>query len=79
MKQVSILLITFYQKALSPDTGFLPKIFGKSKPTCIYYPTCSEYTKQAIVKYGFFKGWGMGISRIRRCTPFHEPKVDLVP
>ena len=79
MKRLSILLITFYQKALSPDTGFLPKIFGKAKPACIYYPTCSEYTKIAIVKYGFLKGWAMGLKRIRRCTPFHEPGVDLVP
>ena len=79
MKQASVLLITFYQKVLSRDTGLLPYIFGKQKPTCIYYPTCSEYTKIAIVKYGFFKGWAMGISRIRRCTPFHEPRVDLVP
>lgn len=79
MKQLALLLIAFYQKVLSPDTGFLPRIFGKNRPTCIYYPSCSEYTKIAIVKYGFFKGSMLGLSRIRRCTPFHEPGVDLVP
>lgn len=79
MKQLAILIIAFYQKVLSPDTGFLPRIFGKSRPTCIYYPSCSEYAKIAIVKYGFFKGSLMALARIRRCTPFHEPGVDLVP
>jgi putative membrane protein insertion efficiency factor len=79
MKQLLVLLIVFYQKALSPDTGFLPRIFGKSKPTCIYYPTCSEYAKIAIVKYGVFKGVSMGLARIARCNPLHEPSVDLVP
>ena len=79
MKRLAVLLIVFYQKVLSPDRGFLPKIFGKSRPTCIYYPSCSEYAKLAIVKYGFFKGFLMGLARIRRCTPFNEPGVDLVP
>ena len=79
MKQLSILLLTFYQKALSLDTGLLPRIFGKSRPTCIYYPTCSEYMKIAIVKYGFFKGFAMGIRRVGRCNPANEPGVDLVP
>ena len=79
MKQVSIVLITCYQRLLSPDTGFFPRILGRQRPTCIYYPTCSEYAKQALAKYGFWKGWRLAITRIGRCTPFHEPRVDLVP
>ncbi len=79
MRKILIGILVFYQKYLSPDTGALPRLFGRSKKTCIYYPSCSEYTKQAIEIHGSFKGIRLGVSRIARCTPFHEPKVDLVP
>nr|WP_086939415.1 membrane protein insertion efficiency factor YidD [Thaumasiovibrio occultus] len=35
---------------------------------CNFTPTCSEYTKQCIIKYGAVKGWKLGLARIRRCT-----------
>ena len=79
MKKIIIFLITGYQKVLSPDTGFLPSLFGRNKPTCIYYPTCSEYAKEAINEYGVLKGGRMALARIGRCTPFHSPGVDPVP
>ena len=79
MKQVLIALITFYQKVISLDQGFLPLILGRRKQVCIYHPTCSEYAKQAICKYGVVKGSGMAIRRIGRCNPLHEPGVDLLP
>ncbi len=61
-------LITFYQKAISPS---LPT-------TCRYYPTCSEYTKQAVVKYGPFKGLFKGLLRILRCNPLFPGGYDPV-
>jgi putative membrane protein insertion efficiency factor len=79
MKKVLVLCITFYQKVLSLDSGFLPRIFGASRPTCIYYPRCSEYMKEAVLVHGLIKGVGLGIARVGRCTPLHEPGVDLVP
>ncbi len=79
MKKVLIALIIAYQKVLSPDTGFIPRMVGRSRPTCIYYPTCSAYAKEAIEKYGVFKGSRLAVRRIGRCNPFHEPRVDLVP
>ena len=79
MKKPLIFIITIYQKVLSPDQGFIPLVLGRRKPVCIYYPTCSEYAKQAIDIYGAWKGTGMAIARIGRCNPFHEPGVDLVP
>jgi putative membrane protein insertion efficiency factor len=79
MKKVLIFLITVYQKVLSPDKGFIPFIFRKNKPTCIYYPTCSEYAKEAIEIHGSLKGMRLGIARIARCNPFHAPGVDPVP
>lgn len=65
-KKIGIILINFYQKNISPS-------FGKR---CIYYPTCSEYTKQAVDKYGIIKGSILGIKRILRCNPFSKGGVD---
>lgn len=48
-------------------------------PTCRFYPTCSEYTKEAIEVYGAFKGGYMGVKRILKCHPFHEGGFDPVP
>ena len=48
-------------------------------PSCRFSPTCSEYTRQSIIKYGFFKGAAMGAWRICRCNPFVEGGHDPVP
>lgn len=61
--------IRFYQLAISPT---LP-------PSCRFYPTCSEYTLQAIAKYGALKGLWLGLKRIARCHPFHPGGYDPVP
>jgi len=68
LKNFAIFLISIYQKlsALTPSR-------------CRFYPTCSEYTKQAIVKYGFIKGSWLGIKRIVRCHPLNEGGYDPVP
>jgi hypothetical protein len=69
MRKVGILLIKFYQKKISPIFHF----FGIE---CKYYPSCSEYTKQAIEKYGIFKGLFLGIIRILKCNPFSKGGYD---
>ncbi|MBE5822079.1 MAG: membrane protein insertion efficiency factor YidD [Clostridiales bacterium] len=66
MKKVCIFLINVYKKTLSP-------IIGNS---CRFTPTCSEYTKQAIEKYGVLKGIWLGIKRILRCNPFCKGGYD---
>ncbi len=48
-------------------------------PVCRFYPTCSEYMKQAIIKYGVLKGGFLGIKRILKCHPFHPGGYDPVP
>ena len=76
MRKVVISMISFYQKYISLDTG----VFSiKKGTTCVFYPTCSEYTKQAIVKYGPLVGAKLGYKRVLRCRPGNEPGVDLVP
>ena len=64
-KKLAVFLIKIYQKisALTPSV-------------CRFYPTCSEYTKQAIEKYGFLKGSWLGIKRISRCHPLNPGGYD---
>ena len=69
MKKILIWLIRFYQKCISP-------MFPAK---CRYYPTCSQYTLEAIKQYGAIKGTYLGIKRILKCHPFHEGGYDPVP
>ena len=46
------------------------------RSACVFYPTCSEYTKQAIKKYGAGKGLLLGIRRILRCHPWQKNHID---
>ena len=63
MKRIFIASINYYQKNISPR-------MNSKNIKCKYYPSCSEYTKQAIEKYGALKGSMLGCARIIRCNPF---------
>lgn len=65
MSKICILAIEFYQRYLSFDTGALQ--FLAPGGACKYSPTCSEYTKQAIIKHGTLKGSWLGMRRIASC------------
>lgn len=68
MKKYVLRLINFYQKYISP-----------LEPTaCRFYPTCSEYSKQSIEKYGIFKGLILGLIRILKCNPLFKGGIDQV-
>ena len=67
MKFLVLDLLSVYKAVISP---FLP-------PACRFEPTCSDYARQAVEKYGAVKGTWMGVKRIFRCQPFckggHDP------
>lgn len=73
MRKFAVLLISLYQKTISLDTGV---IAVRKNTICVFYPTCSEYTKEAIVRYGVFKGAFLGIKRIMRCHPWQKNHID---
>lgn len=69
MKRLIIYLIKLYKKFISP-------MFKAMGIECKYYPTCSEYTKLAIEKYGCIKGIFLGIKRIIKCNPLSKGGYD---
>lgn len=77
MKKAIIFLIRFYQKTLSRDTGWLSYIY--SERICCFHPTCSQYTLEAVERFGVLQGLWLGLKRIVRCHPWNEGGVDLVP
>lgn len=66
---VMLSLIKFYQRCISP----------LKTPSCRYVPTCSQYTAEAIRKYGPLKGLWLGIKRLLRCHPWGGSGYDPVP
>ena len=69
MKTLLIKIIDIYKKQISPW-------FEQRGVHCKYEPTCSEYTRQAIIKYGALKGSFIGFKRILRCNPFSKGGYD---
>ncbi len=69
LRKIFIFPVLVYQYAISP---LLPS-------SCRYTPTCSEYTKQAILKHGILKGGWLGIKRISKCHPWGGQGYDPVP
>jgi putative membrane protein insertion efficiency factor len=74
LSKLTIWFILVYQKTISPDHSFIGRFFPKIG--CKYYPSCSEYTKQAIQQYGVVKGGGLGIIRVLKCNPATQGGFD---
>jgi len=75
MRKLVLGLIRFYQKYLSFDSGFLRTLFLTDK-ACRFTPSCSEYTYQAISKYGIILGGWKGVRRILKCNPWNSGGGD---
>ena len=69
MKGLSLGLIKLYQQTLSQVTP----------SSCRFIPSCSQYTYEAISKFGVFRGVWLGIKRLVRCHPLHSGGYDPVP
>lgn len=70
MKKIATNAINIYQLLFSKE------VFGYRYNPCVFYPTCSEYSKQAIEKYGVVKGGLLSVKRIIRCHPKQTKRID---
>ena len=69
LQQIVCLPIKLYQYLISPLL----------KPSCRYYPTCSQYAESAIKHYGVAKGLWLAIKRLLRCHPWARGGYDPIP
>jgi len=69
MRFAAALLIRVYQCTLSPLLG----------PACRFYPTCSEYALESIMRFGVLRGGWLAVRRIGRCHPWNPGGFDPVP
>jgi uncharacterized protein len=68
-RDLAVALIRIYQKLVGPN---LPS-------NCRYQPTCSQYTAEAIERFGVIRGSWLGMKRIGRCHPLRPGGYDPVP
>ena len=69
VKSLLLGAIWLYQKVLSPWIG----------NQCRFYPTCSEYARQAVVAHGSLRGSALAAKRLCKCHPWHPGGFDYVP
>lgn len=75
MKRLILTAIRFYQRTSFFHSYFARQLFLTDK-VCRFTPTCSEYTYQAVEKYGAIKGLWLGLKRIICCHPFAKGGFD---
>jgi uncharacterized protein len=69
MKWLLLALIRGYQYLLRPLLG----------ANCRFYPSCSDYAREAVEKHGAGKGAWLALRRVLRCHPYHPGGYDPVP
>jgi putative membrane protein insertion efficiency factor len=69
MRRFIAVAIRAYQLTLSPLLG----------SRCRFYPSCSQYTLEAVLRFGVLRGSWLGVRRLARCHPWHEGGFDPVP
>ena len=68
MRELVTAALRFYKRWISP---MLPS-------ACRFHPTCSEYMREAVERYGVIRGVGLGVRRLLKCHPFHAGGFDPV-
>ncbi|MEO6990720.1 MAG: membrane protein insertion efficiency factor YidD [Candidatus Baltobacteraceae bacterium] len=69
MRSLVVGLLDVYRLVISPA---LPR-------SCRFYPSCSQYAREAVLKHGILRGIALGAARLVRCNPWNPGGVDLVP
>ncbi|MBK9116672.1 MAG: membrane protein insertion efficiency factor YidD [Betaproteobacteria bacterium] len=69
MKTIFLALIRAYQYTLRPMLG----------SNCRFYPSCSDYAREAIERHGAFAGLWLAVKRVGKCHPYHPGGFDPVP
>lgn len=77
MRHVIETIIRVYQRTLSPDHGWFKVFFPNGY--CRFHPSCSEYTRQAVVEYGTIHGLSLATRRLLRCNPWSAGGTDPIP
>lgn len=76
-------ILRFYQRWISPPLHALSNAFGIVPAGCRFQPSCSEYAREAIARYGMVRGGSLALRRISRCHPLSrkaaETSFDPVP
>ena len=68
MRELVVVFLRFYKRWISP---LLPS-------ACRFYPTCSDYMREAVEKHGAGRGIYLGLKRLAKCHPFHAGGYDPV-
>lgn len=66
---ILVSLLRVYSYCISPFLG----------SHCRFYPSCSQYSIEALKKYGLFKGAMLTTKRLSKCHPWHEGGLDPLP
>jgi uncharacterized protein len=69
MKAILLLLLRGYQFAIRPMLG----------SHCRFYPSCSDYARESVERYGALRGSWLAARRVGRCHPYHAGGFDPVP
>ena len=77
---LKIKIYTYFMKKFLLKLIYLYQVTPfRSHSKCKFYPSCSNYAKEAIETYGCLKGVLLTVKRILKCNPFSKGGIDLVP